>query len=204
MKTRWEKFYKETPLEKIPWNKTQADYFMKLLNSGKLGKGKALDLGCGVGKKSIELAKKGFEVIGIDISATAINHAKKNVKEANIKVKFIQGDATDLSFLGKGKFSFVLDWANLHCVPKTKQKKYVKGIVEHLKRGGRLLLRCFNKYKISPNEIGFITPMGNIYLFSNEDIQALYGKYFTILEKNRSKPFRHHYRWFDEYLMERK
>jgi 2-polyprenyl-3-methyl-5-hydroxy-6-metoxy-1,4-benzoquinol methylase len=144
-----EKFYRETPLEKIPWNKAQADFFMKLLKANKLGEGKALDLGCGVGAKSIALAKKGFKVTGIDIAPTAIKYAREKAKKAGVKVRFIAADATDLSFLGEEKFDFILDWANLHGIPKTKRRKYVREIAKHCKKGGKFLLRCWSKDGIS-------------------------------------------------------
>lgn len=198
----WENYYAKTPLEKIPWYYTQADYFVKLLNSGRLGKGKALDLGCGVGAKSILLVKKGLKVTGIDISPTAIRYAKENAKKERVKVRFIVADTTNLSFLGNQKFDFVLDWANLHGIPKSKRRKYIKEIVKHSKKGSKLLLRCFSKYRVK-KESGFLSPVGLIYLFSREDIEKLFGKYFKILETNRSKPRNHPGKWLDEYLMER-
>ena len=197
-----EKFYRKTPLEKIPWNKTQADYFLKALNSGELGQGKALDLGCGVGAKSIALAEKGFKVTGIDISPTAIGYAQGKAKKAGLKIKFVATDATNLSFLGDEKFDFVLDWACLHSISKTKRKKYIEGIIRHTKKGSKLLLRCFSKYK-NENKSGFSAPAGFVYLFSKEDIEKLFGKYFKILETNRSKPKTHPGKWLDEYLMEK-
>lgn len=197
-----EKFYHNTPLEKIPWYHTQADYFLKILNSGKLTKGKALDLGCGVGTKSIALAKKGFKVVGIDISPTAIQYAKENAKKERIKAQFFAADATDLSFLKNDKFDFILDWACLHSIPVTKRKKYINGIIKYTKKGGKLLLRCFSKYK-NENKSGFSAPAGFVYLFSKDDIEELFGKHFKVLETNRSKPKTHPGKWLDEYLMER-
>jgi len=198
----WEKYYAKTPLEKIPWYYTQADYFIKLLNSGKLGTGKALDLGCGVGAKSIILAKKGFKVTGIDISPTAICYARKNAKKEKVGVRFIAADTSDISFLKDEKFDFVLDWANLHGIPKSKRKKYIKQIIQHTQRGSKILLRCFSRYRVK-EELGFLSPVGLIYLFSKEDIKNLFGKHFKFLETNRSKPRNHPGKWFDEYLMER-
>ncbi len=199
----WEKYYRETPLEKIPWQKTQADYFIKLLNSEKLSKGSALDLGCGVGKKSIALAKKGFRVTGVDISPTAIRHARKNAENEKVNIKFYTKDTTDMSFLNNKKFDFILDWANLHGIPKTKRKKYVTEIIKHTKKRGKFLLRCFSKQetqkKFSRRQ------MGLIYLFSREDINELFGNHFKILETNQSKPFspKPPAKWLDEYLMEK-
>lgn len=203
-----EKFYRETPLEKIPWNRTQADFFMKLLKAGKLGEGKALDLGCGVGVKSIALVKEGFKVTGVDIAPTAIKYAREKAKKADVRIRFIAADATDLSFLRNEKFDFVLDWANLHGIPKNKRKKYAKEIAKHCKKRGLFLLRCWSKDGISKMMYGFLTPTGPWYFFSREDIENLFGKYFKILLTHKSKPFgfpgeRPPGKWLDEYLMER-
>jgi len=199
----WKKYYRETPLDKIPWNKTQADYFQKLLNSKKLGSGKALDLGCGVGIKSITLAKRGFRVTGVDIAPTAIKHAKNKARKAGVKINFIAADATNLSFLRDEKFDLVLDWANIHGLLKARRKKYAQGIAEHTKKGSKFLLRCFSKHEVNKE---FTCRLGGrIYLFSQKNIKDLFGKHFKILETNRSKLLSQNPpgKWFDEYLMER-
>jgi len=202
----WEKYYRETPLEKIPWQKTQADYFTKLIDGGRIKPGTALDLGCGTGMKSIYLAQKGFKVNGIDISETAIEIAKENALKANVKIDFLVADATDLNFLEDKRFDFVLDWANLHGIPEDKRKVYIREITKHIKRGGLLLLRCFAREDRDRNSV--MREMGRIYSFSREDIKSLYGEYFKILEMNRSKPFimkvrEPPARYLDEYLLER-
>jgi len=201
--SKWEQYYKKTPLDEIPWQKTQADYFTKIIEMGKVKSGSVLDLGCGTGVKSIYLAKKGFKVTGVDISKTAIKLAKENARKAKIKVNFIVADATDLSFLKNKKFDFILDWANLHGIPKSKRRKYISGIVKHTKKGGKLLLRCFDKNRTQKEFT--LRPMGLIYLFSKEDIKNLFSKHFKILETNRSKPIGETppSKWLNEYLMER-
>lgn len=202
-RSMWERYYAGTSLGKIPWQKTQADYFTNVIKAGKVKPGSALDLGCGTGAKSIYLAKKGFKVTGIDISKTAIKLAKKNAQKAKAQVNFIVADVTGLSFLKNKKFDFVLDWANLHGIPKTKQKRYVTKIAKHTKKGGRLLLRCFSKRGIK-REFA-VRSMGLIYLFSKRDIEKLFTQYFKILETHKSKPCTGNPpgKWFDEYLMER-
>ncbi len=202
-RSKWEKYYAKTSLDKIPWQKTQADYFTKVIETGKVKAGSALDLGCGTGVKSIYLVKKGFKVTGIDISEVAIKYAKENAQNAKVKVNFIVADVTDLSFLKDRRFDFVLDWANFHGVPKNKREKYINGIVKHTKKGSIFLLRCFSKDKTQKEFI--IRSMGTIYLFSEEDIKNLFGKYFKILEINRSKPFGETppSKRLNEYLMER-
>ncbi len=203
MTSKWEKYYSKTPLDKIPWQKTQADYFTKVIETRKIKTGLALDLGCGTGAKSIHLAKKGFKVIGIDISETAIKYAKENAHKEKVKINFIVADATDLNFLKDRKFDFVLDWANFHGIPKNKREKYINGIVKHTKKGGIFLLRCFGKDETQKQFV--VRPMSIVYLSSEEDIKNLFSKYFKILETNRSKPFgkTSPSKRLNEYLMEK-
>jgi 2-polyprenyl-3-methyl-5-hydroxy-6-metoxy-1,4-benzoquinol methylase len=72
--------------------------------------GRALDIGCALGRTSIELASHFDEVVGIDLSHAFIEAANNvlNVKYSNLanKVKFIVGDACNLD-QGLGKFSLI-------------------------------------------------------------------------------------------------
>ena len=52
-----------------------------------------IDVGCGTGRHSIELAKRGFNVTGIDISEGMLKEAEKTAQKENVKVKFIKADA---------------------------------------------------------------------------------------------------------------
>lgn len=183
---KWEEFYKETPLKQIPWQKTQSDYLVKIINANKVKIGYALDLGCGTGMKSIFLAKKGFTVTGVDISETAINYAIQNSKKKGLKIEFIIADAIDLSFLENRKFDLILDWANLHGISKNKRSKYIQEILKHSKKGSKLILRCFGRLENEDNTIN--RPVGIISLFTKKDIEKIYGKYFKILAINTSKP----------------
>lgn len=59
---------------------------------------KILDLGCGTGRHSIELTKRGYSVTGVDLSASQLQRAKEKASEQNLTIKFIQADARTLSF----------------------------------------------------------------------------------------------------------
>lgn len=199
----WEKFYK-LPLGKIPWNRTQMDWFKDLVDSGQISGSSALDLGCGVGIKSVYLAQHRFNrVLGIDIIPKAIKYANKNAKKYKVEsnIEFIIHDATDLKFLGNEKFDFVLDWANLHGLSIKSRETYVEQISKHIKSGKtKLLLRTFNN-KLT-NERSFKSDVGGIIYFLNElEIKILFEPYFKIIAQKESEPaFRKEF-VFDEYLM---
>jgi len=59
---------------------------------------KILDLGCGTGRHSIELAKRGYSLTGIDLSKSLLERAFEKANEQNVKIDFIQADARELNF----------------------------------------------------------------------------------------------------------
>lgn len=60
---------------------------------------KVLDMACGIGGHSIELAKLGYRVVGVDVSQKMLELAKAKATKAGIEVRFIHGDITQLSSL---------------------------------------------------------------------------------------------------------
>jgi len=65
--------------------KSRAVYFNEIIQKYKPGKGILLDLACGTGSLSFEMAKLGYEVIGVDASADMLSIAmQKNTKEPRI------------------------------------------------------------------------------------------------------------------------
>lgn len=206
-KAFWDKFY-EKPLNKIPWQNTQADWFKELVD-GKIIKGaSAIDLGCGTGKKSIYLAKNGDfkKVIGIDIAEKAIDLAKQSAIAEKVEdvCAFIAHDATDWSFIESGeKFDFILDWANLHGIPIEKRNEYVKGIHDHSHRGTLFLIRTFSTEtddEYFEEKIDSIKE--KVYLFNENSIASLFPG-FKIIKKHKSLPRTKPNLYFTELLMEK-
>ena len=105
----WEALTAETPVSKIRSKVRQSREKMRrkiLLNlpndlSGK----RILDAGCGAGQFSIELAMRGAQVLGIDISSNLIEIAKKRLPD-NLKknIEFLTSDMMQCH----GNFDFVI------------------------------------------------------------------------------------------------
>ncbi len=74
----------------------ECDFIEKELGNNKSLK--ILDVGCGTGRHSVELAKRGYDITGIDLSESQLGLAKEKAAADNLKIRFLQHDARKLPF----------------------------------------------------------------------------------------------------------
>lgn len=104
-----------------------------------------LDVGCGTGRHSIELASRGYSVTGIDLSESMINKAMEYTGKLGLNIDFKVADARELKF--KNEF----DLAIMICegafpLMETDEMNYqiLKNISKALKSDGKLILTTLN------------------------------------------------------------
>jgi trans-aconitate methyltransferase len=102
---------------------------------------KILDLGCGTGELTAQLAANGAQVTGIDSSASMIESARQHYPGVN----FLVADATTFSL--PEKFDAVFSNAVLHWIRN--KEKVLDRIHQHLLPGGRLVLEMGGKNNVS-------------------------------------------------------
>ena len=59
---------------------------------------KMIDIGCGTGRHAIELTKRGYSVIGIDLSESQLKQAREKAERENVTIEFLKHDARRLPF----------------------------------------------------------------------------------------------------------
>ena len=69
---------------------------------------KILDVGCGTGRHSIELTKRGYHVTGIDLSESQLKRAKEKAKANNLFIDFQRHDARNLPFTNEFDVAIML------------------------------------------------------------------------------------------------
>jgi len=69
---------------------------------------KIIDIGCGTGRHSIELAKRGYQITGIDLSESQLKRAREKAKEAGVTIDFQKHDARALPFEGEFDLAIML------------------------------------------------------------------------------------------------
>jgi SAM-dependent methyltransferase len=167
----WETLYKSQKIETMPWYNESFDSDLeKELNERKIiDNGKFLDLGTGPATQAIWLAKRGFKVIGSDLSEAAVNRARKIY--ANEKsVIFIVDDILNSKF-NENEFDYIFDRGCFHVLTPAHRQRYIETIKGILKANGILFLKCFS-YK-EPRQEG-------PYKFSENEIRDLFSESFRI------------------------
>jgi ubiquinone/menaquinone biosynthesis C-methylase UbiE len=118
---------------------------IRLIEQGKF-ESPVLDLGCGTGDNTIELARQGLVVKGLDAVPEALERARKKTEKAGLKQspEFVLGDALRLAESGL-KARTVLDCALFHTFSDEEREEYIRGLEAVLSLGGRLHILSFSE-----------------------------------------------------------
>jgi 2-polyprenyl-3-methyl-5-hydroxy-6-metoxy-1,4-benzoquinol methylase len=123
--------------------------------------GRALDLGCGAGGLAIELASRGWQVVGVDIAAKAIESARKNAEQRAVDVAFEVKDVS--TWAPEGKFDLITNCFALPGTPEERRSALTQA-ANALAPGGTLVvaewegstvdfLKCADDYWTSRDEV---------------------------------------------------
>lgn len=105
-------------------------------------KGKLLDVCCGAGRVAIKLAKRGFEVTGVDNNIKMLNSGRKIANKKNIEnIKFIYNDASKIKFKEEVfDYIIIMDTSLCHIHPELKRITIIKKCSKFLKKGGVIII----------------------------------------------------------------
>ncbi len=113
--------------------------------------GKALDLGCGRGTHAIALAKRGWEVTGVDVVPQAISAAQERAAATAVDVNFLCADVTAVSPSVVGKeFEFFLDVGCFHGLRDEQRLAMAESVNAVAAPDATLLLLAFQPGKRGP------------------------------------------------------
>lgn len=106
---------------------------------------KIIDIGCGTGRHSIELTKRGYKVLGIDLSEPQLKRAKEKAKALGLQIDFQKHDARKLPFNDEFDLAIMLCEGSFPLM-ETDEMNYeiLKNVHHTLKSPGKIIFTTLN------------------------------------------------------------
>lgn len=146
MKNDWYKKIWTLDIQDQSWvedTKRQVDFLIEKLEL--TGGEKILDLACGFGRHSLELARRGFNVTGVDITPDYIEYASHQAEREKLNARFICSDIREVGF--ENEFDVVLNMADGavgYLENDEENLKIFRVVSKALKTGGRHFMDIMN------------------------------------------------------------
>lgn len=119
----------------------ECDFIEKEINFNKSRK--IIDVGCGTGRHSIELTRRGYNVTGVDLSESQLKRAKE--KSIDLKVRFLKHDARNLPFSNEFDMAIMLCEGSFPLMETDEMNfEILKNITKSLKNPGKLIFTTLN------------------------------------------------------------
>jgi SAM-dependent methyltransferase len=179
------------------WDKGPGPEVVELVESGRISPrvvspARVVDLGCGTGANVHYLAERGFEAVGVDFSAVAIQRARESAEQRGIgdRTGFVVGDVTAERIEGvDGPFGLALIYNTLQDL-LGKDRRALAALVETLTVPGSLVvLWCWYG---SPSDLPLFTFNGPSrlmpFVVSPNDVDDLFGEHFSIERLPKPEP----------------
>lgn len=125
------------PNERFEQAEIEVDQILAL---ARIEGGRVLDLACGPGRHAVELAKRGFQVSGVDRSAFLLAKARERAGTAGVEIEWIEEDMR--SFQRPGVFDLAINMFTAfgYFDEKTEDVQVLKGLHDSLVPGGALVM----------------------------------------------------------------
>lgn len=143
-KEHWQLVYQTKTPDDVSWFQTQPALSLKLIEASGVGKtGGVIDVGGGASVLVDFLLNEGFNKLAVlDISAAALEHARRRLGQRADSVEWLEADVT--TFQPPRRFGFWHDRAVFHFLTdKADRRKYVETLKRTLTPGGNVVIATF-------------------------------------------------------------
>ncbi len=177
-------YFSEIEARRYRWHYHLCDLFARLAGS----RGRLLEVGCGIGVDSIQLAKCGFAVTAVDLTESAIEVAKEFARHRDVSVDFRVANAEGLEFADES-FDAVYSFGVLHHTPDIEQA--VAEVRRVLRPGGTAYVMLYHRWSLvnlvhkvlrlpyeSPRDRKDHCPV--VYTFSRRSVRRLFREFSEV------------------------
>jgi SAM-dependent methyltransferase len=143
----WEEMFSEEFLRAIPiLSPRQLEREVNFIDEslGVARGGRMLDLACGAGQHAVELAARGYDLVGFDLSQSQLDWAGGLAQERGQRLQFTYGDMRELTY--QESFDAVYSWnTSFGFFEEDKNFDVAQRVFKALRPGGRFLLDVVNR-----------------------------------------------------------
>lgn len=145
-----------------------ADYIEEIFNANVLKPKLILDLGCGTGEFSIEMARRGYDVIGLDVSSDMLSCARDKAESAGVDILFLNQDMTNFELYGTVDAVVCLMDSMNYITDKRDIKRLFKLVKNYLNPNGLFIFDINSCYKLK-KVLG-----NNVFYEVNDDVSYIW------------------------------
>ena len=121
--------------------KKQVDLFENFIRKySKIKAKRFLDLGCGPSLQLREIARRGYEAIGLDMSQQMLGYLEQRAAEEGVKIQTIKADMTDFRLDEKVDFAFIMMGTISEIDSREKLLSHLNCVADSLRSGGLYLI----------------------------------------------------------------
>lgn len=128
---------------------------------------KLLDIGCGSGRFSVNAAKLGFDVTGIDITPAAIEASRKRAEAAGLKnVRFMVADITETPLDEQFDYVFCPRFVINAIATDERRRRAIAAMYRACRPGGKIFIESFNIMWLGQGPVKPLMNLGRSFIRS--------------------------------------
>lgn len=144
----------------FPTGKAQVNFLSKLIGDTPKD---ILDIACGTGGYSLELAKQGNKVTAIDLDDNMVEELKTKALESNLNINGLTGNMLELNYILNSQYDFAFCIGNslVHLDGEKEIEIFLKGVKAILKKDGKLAIQIINYDRVLSQNVASLPTIEN-------------------------------------------
>jgi len=142
---------------------------------------RVIDLGCGTGRHVVVLVRRGFDVVGLDLSPFMIDVTSEKLRSASLDAELLTGTMTDLSRFAAGSFRYAICMFSTMGLIRGRDNRlaFLRQVRRVLEPGGRFVVHVHNRlYKLrEPGGPGWLARTYLLNRFRGLEVGDMVGEY---------------------------